>query len=245
MDYQGDAGYGGGGGFETGGGFSATQGGGGGGGRRNYDEQTVIPVTARMILTAKNDPSDNNVVVLEDDRKLNQIKLVGAVRSLDPQSTTIGYTIEDGTGLVEVKQWLDENQDCTAAHEIRQAAMQEHIYVRVIGKIKEYQGARQIVAEAVYPLTTGNQLAHHFLEVVYSGEKFKNASSIVQPTSPMDVSGSNGIGFGASSGGMRAPVMQQAGTGDTLRDSVLNFIRDVGGKSILLFICWLFLLFNW
>lgn len=233
MDYQGDYG-GGGGGFDTGGdayGAASSQGGGGGGGRRNYDEQTVIPVTARMVLAAKHDETDANTLKLEDDRKLAHIKLVGAIRNVEEASTSVVYQVEDGTGLVEVKQWLDET-DCTAAQEIRQSTMREHIYVKIIGQVKEYNQTRTVVASSVRPLTSGNQLAHHFLEVVYSGEKFKNTSSIVQPASPMDISGSNGVGFGGSSGGMRAPVVQQGGSGDALRDSVFNFIKEAGGTFL-------------
>ena len=243
MDYQGGDAYGGGGGgFNAGGGdaygAASSQGGGGGGQKRNYDEQTCIPVTARMILAAQADLGDNTQLKLEDDRKLYNVKLVGAVRSVETTSTAIEYQLEDGTGLIEVKQWLDEENDCMAKQELKQAAQQEHIYVKVVGQLKTYNGAKHIQASTVRPLSTGNELTHHFLEVVYSGEKYKHDSTIVQPTSPMmgvtsHTGGSvGGVGFGGSSGG-RTPLMQQGGgggSGDTLRDSVLNFIKDQEGR---------------
>lgn len=256
MDYQGGGdnnnnnAYGSGGGFNSGGGaggdFGASQspgGGGGGGQRRNYDEQTCIPVTARMILASQPDLNDNTQLKLEDDRKLYHIKLVGAVRGVEQTSTAVVYQLEDGTGLVDVKQWLDET-DCTALQELRAAAQQDHIYVKVVGQLKMYNGSKQILASSVRPVSTGNEIAHHFLEVVYSGEKYKNDSTIVQPTSPMMMTGNNnsgaygsvgGVGFGGSGpsgGGGRTPLMQQAGgggSGDALRDSVLAFIQQNGG----------------
>ena len=255
MDYQGgggSGGYGGGGGFNNndgGNNFGASTpspgGGGGGGQRRNYDEQTCIPVTARMILASQPDVQDQTQLKLEDDRKLYHIKLVGAVRDVEQTSTSVVYNIEDGTGLVEVKQWLDET-DCTALQEFREASQKDAIYVKVIGQVKLYNGAKQILASSVRPLNTGNEVTHHFLEVVYSGEKYKNASMIVQPSmmsSPMMMMGggssgaygsAGGVGFGGSGGGGggRTPLMQQGGgggSGDALRDAVMNYIQQHGG----------------
>lgn len=243
MDYQGGDTYGGGGGggFSTGGdayGAASSQGGGGGsqgGAKRNYDEQTTIPVTARMILAAQRDPADADQVRLEDDRKLYQVKLVGAIRSVETNSTNVQYQIEDGTGLAEVKQWVDDGA-CTALQETMAAvANKEHAYVKIIGKLKPYDGKVTLMANSVRLLTTGNELAHHFLEVVYSGEKFKNSSTIVQPTSPMmgishNNPSSGGVGFGGGSSG-RTPLMAQSGggSGDGLRDSLLNYINKNGG----------------
>ena len=273
MDYQGGGdnnnnAYGSGGGFNSGGGaggdFGASQspGGAGGGQRRNYDEQTCIPVTARMILASQPDLNDNTQLKLEDDRKLYHIKLVGAVRGVEQTSTAVVYQLEDGTGLVDVKQWLDET-DCTALQELRAAAQQDHIYVKVVGQLKMYNGSKQILASSVRPVSTGNEIAHHFLEVVYSGEKYKNDSTIVQPTSPMMMTGNSsgaygsvgGVGFGGSGpsgGGGRTPLMQQAGgggSGDALRDSVLAFIQQNGGTydNILLVVavCCQFLLWKY
>lgn len=241
MDYQGGDAYGSGGGFNAGGenGFSqSSQGGGGGGQRRNYDEQTIIPVTTRMILAAKVDPSDAGLVKLEDDRNLHHVKLVGAIRSVEQNSTNYNYVIEDGTGTVEVKQWIDEN-GCTALQEqIAKAAENEggNQYVKIVGKIKYYDSKMTIVADTVRVLMTGNELSHHFLEVVYSGEKFKTRESIVQPNSPMmsfnqnsgNVS-SGGVGFGGNSGGRgRTPLQQQGGqsSGNATRDDVLRYIQQ-------------------
>lgn len=252
MDYQGGGGGdtnayggGGGGGFSSGGGDAygaqSSQGAAGGGGaKRNYDDQSCIPVTARMILAAQTDLGDNTQLKLEDDRKLYHIKLVAAVRSVEITSTAVVYSLEDGTGSVDVKQWLDEN-DCTALQDLREQSTQQdkNIYVKVVGQLKMYNGTKQILATSVRPLSTGNELTHHFLEVVYSGEKYKNESTIVQPTSPSGMMMNNnsaGVGFGSgggASGGSRTPLMQQGGggSGDALRDSVLNFIKTNGEHS--------------
>lgn len=203
MDYQG--------GTPTGGGF-------GGGNtnsegrapRRSYDEQTLIPVTIRMALASH--PDSEGTLQLEDGRKLFHIRLVAAVRSVEDFSTNVLYNVEDGTGLIEVKQWLDD-KDCTATVEMRQATLKEHIYVKIIGQVKDYDGKKMILADSVRPLTTGNELTHHMLEVVFSGENVKRKDTFVAPQ--LTATG--------------APL--QATVNDGLREAVVTFIRDQGHHS--------------
>lgn len=189
--------------------------------RRSYDEQTLIPVTIQMAMSAHPDPAGGDgSLLLEDGRKVASVKIVAAVRSVDAQSTNVVYELEDGTGLLDAKQWLDDN-DCQALQEIRDACMKEHIYIKVIGQIKDYEGKKLLVANSVRPLSTANELTHHMLQVVHSAEKAKRQDSIVAPPAA-----NSGIGFGAS-----MPVAQTTGGGDSLKDQVLNFIRNNDGKS--------------
>lgn len=238
MDYQGDMGGGGGnygggggGGYDNGGGF------GGGGGtpraRKNYDEQTLIPVTARMILQAQ--PNGEGNLALPDGRELHHVKFIGAVRNCEEASTNATYSIEDGTGLVDVKQWSDDN-DCTAVTEMRRACMQDNVYVKVIGQVKDYDGKKTLVAHTVRRLGTQNEFTYHMLEVVYTAEQYHRKESIVGGAIPM---ATGGVGFGGGVGG-GAPVMAQASngpSGDDLRDQVLNFIRTEGSEFLVL-VCW-------
>mmetsp|Transcript_86961 Transcript_86961/g.130371 ORF Transcript_86961/g.130371 Transcript_86961/m.130371 type:complete len:278 (-) Transcript_86961:155-988(-) len=228
MDYQGGDG----GGFATSsnnmndGAPSPSQG--GGRTRRSYDEQTLIPVTIQMAMEAQLDASGGDgSLVLSDGRPVSMVKLVGAVRSVNEQSTNVLYNLEDGTGLMDVKQWVDDN-DCTAVLDIRKETLRDNLYVKVIGQIKDYDGRKMIVANTVRPLTTGNELTHHFLEVAHSSEKSKRAGTIVAPS----FSANNGVGFGSMAGGMIGE--KSASTGSALTDAVLEFIRgqdDAGDET--------------
>jgi replication factor A2 len=209
MDYQGGGG-------NTGGGFGSSQQS-AQKPRRSYDEQTLIPITLHMALQASPDPSGDGSLILEDGRKLSTVKVVGAVRSVEDASTNVLYQLEDGTGLMDVKQWLDDN-DCTAIQEIRQKTKEENIYIKVTGQIKDYEGKKMLVASSVRPLTTANELTHHMLQVVHSAEKSKRADSIVSPGAIMN---NNGVGFG----GGAVPVAQTTSGGNSLKERVLNFIK--------------------
>lgn len=231
LDFQGGDG----GGFPSSNGFgSPFPGGGGGGGgrggsgtqdsgqkkaRRNYDEQTLIPVSFQMIHAAKVDPSTGDGgLVLEDGRPLHTVKVVAAVRSAEDQSTNVMYVLEDGTASMDVKQWLDDN-DSSYVSDLRRETTKDGVYVKVIGQVKEYENKKQIIANSVRPLSTGNELTHHILEVMYSAEKFKRADSIVSPVSAPVVNNlSNNAGIGLSSLG--------SGDHEAIRQQVFGVMRE-------------------
>merc|ERR1712028_154061 len=231
MDFQGDAGGGGGGGFTnndnsfSGGGTqdSAEK-----KSRRSYDDQTLIPVTISMAMKAQSDVAGGDgTMVLEDGRSLHMIKLIGAVRSVDTQSTNILYVIEDGTGVCDVKQWVDDNEPA-AVTELTKAAAIENVYVKVIGMIKEYEGRKQIVATSVQRVLSGNELTHHLLEVMYSAEKFKQADSIVPPIMNMQNNNNNSMGYNnSSSSGQGAEIGNGFGGGGDPVEINKNNILEV------------------
>ncbi len=44
-------------------------------------------------------------------------------------------------------------------------------YIRVIGEVGDYYGVHEIIAFDVRPVSSGNKVTPHFLEVAYSFEK--------------------------------------------------------------------------
>lgn len=218
MDFQGGD-SGGGGGFSNG---DNNYGGGSQGStekkRRNYDEQTLIPVTLSMVHGARQDSSGgDNTLALEDGRPLHSIKLIAAVRECNVQSTNIMYTLEDGTGALDVKQWADDN-DGEAVGEMKRKTAQANIYVKVIGQVSEYNGKIQVVANSVTPLSTGNELTHHMLEVIYSAEKYKQADSIV--SAPIVQSG----GMAFNNYNNNKPKVENDGNSST-KERVLAYLK--------------------
>lgn len=229
MDYQGGGGGFGGGTPTSGTPSAGGRSGGGGGSRKSYDEQTIQPVTASMCLNSQPD-ADGTGDQLADGRKLYHVKLVGAVRSVADYSTNSMFEIEDGTGLIEVKQWIDAN-DCTALSQMRQACTKEHIYLAIVGQIKDYDGKKMIVADSIRPIATGNELTHHMLEVIYAGETWKRHNSHDHSMMMMNRS-SGGVGFGGTSMIMSGGTPMQASTGhNSLRDAVLTLIRTEGATT--------------
>lgn len=215
----------------------------GGGNRKPYDEQNLIPVTIRMLLNATSTTNSGGTgqLALPDGRDISTIKFIGAVRNAEEQSTHVRYEIEDGTGLIEVKQFIDESTDNSFTRDEREKIISgDGLYVRVIGQLKDFNDSNSVVAFSVRTISTGNELTHHMLEVVYSGEKYKRdhggaiGSSGMMPnpfgtnaplSSPVPTNANNLSMMGGS-----APLnLQQNSSNDpnqTMYDTVLQFIRD-------------------
>ncbi len=77
--------------------------------------------------------------------------------------------MEDGTGLVRVILWR-EKREYMAQHCLIDECNSYH-YIRVIGEVKDYYVVHKIIAFDVRPVSSGNEVTHHFLEVAYSLEK--------------------------------------------------------------------------
>jgi replication factor A2 len=63
-----------------------------------------------------------------------------------------------------------EQKECTAQRQMIHECNSNH-YNRVIREVEDYYGVHKIVAFDVQPVSSGNEVTHHFLEVAYSFEK--------------------------------------------------------------------------
>ncbi len=185
---------------------------------KSTDEKTLIPVTIGMIL-------NSNDGMLQDGREPHHIKLVAAVRGINKSSTAYNYEVEDGTGAIEIKEWFDE-ADPLIKSQMREEAAVEHQYVRIVGKMQVYDDRMSVSAFSVRKLSSGNELTHHFLEVVHSVEKYKKSSQIVG--SPSMAMGGMSMGIGMGGGAMPSsstPLAQDSKMGgDELQNDIMMFL---------------------
>ncbi len=112
---------------------------------------------------------DSERFVLKDDQPLHMLKLVGAVRDFRVNIKHVQIDVEGRTGLVRVILWRKE-KECTAQHRLIDECNSNR-YICVIGEVKDYYNVREIIAFDVRPVSSGNEVTHHFLEVAYSFEK--------------------------------------------------------------------------
>jgi hypothetical protein len=132
----------------------------------NNGKHTLFPVTARMIHSAV---QDSKRFVLKDGQPLHMVKLFGAVRNFCEKIKHVHINVEDGTGLVRVILSRKE-KECTAQRQMIHEC-NSNCHIRVIGEVEDYYGVHKIVAFNVQPVSSGNEVTHHFLEVAYSFEK--------------------------------------------------------------------------
>jgi replication factor A2 len=97
------------------------------------------------------------------------VKLVGVVRNFCVHDKHVQIDLEDGTGLLRVIFWWKQ-KECMAQRHLIDKCIGNHC-IRVIGEVADYYGVHKIIAFDIRPVSSGNEVTHHFLEVAYSYEK--------------------------------------------------------------------------
>ncbi|KAH7293791.1 hypothetical protein KP509_28G042500 [Ceratopteris richardii] len=122
----------------------------------------LLPLTVKQISEAAQNSSDDTFYI--DGIDVNNVTILGMVHNKEERSTDVSFLLDDGTGRVEVKRWID-GQDTFENEQI--AALQDGVYVRVHGHLRSFQGKRNIVAFSVRPVTDFNEVTYHFLECIF------------------------------------------------------------------------------
>ncbi|KAG9259102.1 uncharacterized protein F5Z01DRAFT_669833 [Emericellopsis atlantica] len=146
------------GGFFAGGSQQGSQ---GGGGQKNFQDESLRPVTVKQILEADEAYSGADFKI--DGQTVTQITAVGQVRSINPQPTNITIRIDDGTGTVEVKKFIDVDKQ----HEATNPGFEVDQHVRVFGRLKSFSGKRYVSAHLIRLITDPNEVNYHMLEATY------------------------------------------------------------------------------
>ncbi len=134
--------------------------------KTDYSQHTLITVTAKMIHSAV---STFDGFQLTDGCLLHLVKLVGAITFYQEYMDNITIDVEDGTGTMRAV--LKRNQmECSMALSLCPNC-RGNGYIHVIGTIQDVFGIQEIIALDVPPVSSGNELTYHLLEVLYSFDK--------------------------------------------------------------------------
>ncbi|RPA82816.1 replication protein A, subunit RPA32 [Ascobolus immersus RN42] len=211
--------YGGGGGFTSFGGgtqVSGTQGTPGGKTQKSF---TLRPVTIKQLNDAEQ-PIENDFRI--DDVEVTHVTFIGQIRNISPQPTNILYKMDDGTGTIEVKQWINPEAEAPKNPEL-----EEGRYARVTGALKPAGGKRFVAGTTLRLVTDMNEINYHFLEAVavhlhYTrgpvDQFMAGGGARKAVTSGVDVA-MGGMGGGGGSGASFAGLSRHAAT-------VLQFIKN-------------------
>ena len=120
-----------------------------------------------------------------DGDVVTQVTFVGQVRNISKQATNITYKVDDGTDLIEVKQWIDNEAD-DMDMDSSKPKLQEDGYCRVWGRVRAFHDKRHVQAHIIRPIEDYNEINYHLLEATAMHLFFKygppnEASSQKQP----------------------------------------------------------------
>ncbi|KAK7956074.1 replication factor A2 [Apiospora aurea] len=165
--------------------YGGSQGGSQSGAGKGYGDDTLRPVTIKQVIEAEQAYPDAPFRI--DGLEVTQVTFVGMVRAISPQTTNVTFRLDDGTGIIEVKQWLDaDKQDDTSKQ-----AFALDSYVRVWGRLKSFNNKRHVGAHVIKPVADYNEVQYHLLEATYCHLFFTKSAP----------GGGGGDGSGANGGG--------------------------------------------
>lgn len=127
---------------------------------------SLMPVTVAMMLQAEHNKAEDLFSYSGID--IHLVTFVGVIRDIIEASTSITYKIEDYTGpVISVRKFIQEGEDDTSS------MPRSHSYVRVYGHLRSLNDQRNVIAFAVTPLTSHNEVTMHILEVVRAQLRLK------------------------------------------------------------------------
>ncbi|TFK29982.1 replication protein A, subunit RPA32 [Coprinopsis marcescibilis] len=129
-----------------------------GGAQKSEHSGALLPMTIAQLNKATQAHSDS--VFMLDEREIRQVTIVGVVSSIQQQATNSVYAIDDGTGRIEARQWVN------SVSEAVQSDIKENIYVRVTGPLQAFHGKRYINARHIRPVAEPHEVYFHILEAV-------------------------------------------------------------------------------
>ncbi|KAK0715721.1 hypothetical protein B0H67DRAFT_538351 [Lasiosphaeris hirsuta] len=154
---------------DDGGGFvgGSQQGSQGGQGGSKYDNDSLRPVTIKQLVDSKEDYPGGDLKI--DGLGVTQITLVGQVRAINAQTTNITYRIDDGTGVTDVKKWVDAgaggDDDESAGGASKGFALDT--YVRIFGRLTTFNSKKHVGAHFIRAIDDFNEVNYHLLEAAY------------------------------------------------------------------------------
>lgn len=185
------------------------------GGKRSYGKDTLRPVTVKQLLDAYH-PNPDAEHFMIDDAEATQVTFVGQVRNISQQTTNVTYKIDDGTGIIEVKVWIDMDSMDEAGESKSKVA--EQAYVRVYGRLKAFGSKRHVGANVIRPVQDFNEVQYHLLEATVVHLHFTRGA----PES-LQKGGANGAN-GATNG---AAMQQDSGYGGGMPSHMSPAARKV------------------
>jgi len=152
--------------------------------RKDLSNQNLRPVTIKQLYSAEQPVPEGPFKL--NGKDLDHITLIGKVQKVQPMSINTIYTIEDGTGSIDVRIWINDN-DSDAQ---KRSQWSEGTYIRVIGSLRvfgEKGDKRSVMAFHIHLIEDYNEITAHFLEVIkinLEDKKNNNSFGNVDTTIP-------------------------------------------------------------
>ncbi|ORZ20626.1 hypothetical protein BCR42DRAFT_409168 [Absidia repens] len=147
-------------------------------------EQSLRPVTVKQAQNVEVTPETTFLI---DGVEVTQVTLVGVIRDINEQSTAITYRVEDGSGSIEVRKWVDQNE--SPEETARRQGLLPDMYVRIGARLNSFNNRISLMSFDIHPITDFNEITYHLLDAVYSHVKGRSVKNDPMQITPGGTSG--------------------------------------------------------
>lgn len=132
--------------------------------QEGHGKDTLRPVTIKQLLEAHHPRPDADYFNI-DNSKTTQVTFVGQIRNISTQTTNVTYKLDDGTGSIEVKMWIDAEAFNNSEDPSNQRnKLATEMYARVWGRLKAFNNKRHVGGNIIRPVSDYNEVQYHLLE---------------------------------------------------------------------------------
>ncbi|KAF7830194.1 replication protein A 32 kDa subunit A [Senna tora] len=129
---------------------------------RSRETQGLVPVTVKQISEASHSGDEKpNFTINGVD--VTNVTLIGMVYEKAERNTDVSFVLDDGTGRIKCRRWVNEAFDTKEMEEIR-----DGMYVRLYGHLKSFQGVKQVVAFSIRPVKNFDEISFHFIDCIHN-----------------------------------------------------------------------------
>lgn len=136
---------------------------GAGGSQKPKAAQSLRPVSVKQILESNSLFQDSPLLV--DGKELTQVVIVGRVNKVNVTATAIVYTIDDGSGVIDVKKFIEPNEE-DQGNGI--PIIQDGGYLKVIGRVKVFNLKKSVDAHKIMTVASVDEICHHILSITFT-----------------------------------------------------------------------------
>ncbi|EQC33428.1 hypothetical protein SDRG_08943 [Saprolegnia diclina VS20] len=207
-------------------------------GNTSRDNQSLTPVTVRQVLAALQAEGGDDAVHV-DGKELHNIRVVGILTDMSPNSTNITFTLNDGTGLLASRLFLQVDDDHYQQQLVE--SLREGIYISAVGNLRTFSGKTTMTCYTATPVEDFNELTHHFLDCIYS--HLRNLHGVIGGAPPVakqdpgfgsPTAGYNSFGASSTGGyGQQSTYQNFAATDSGFSDPGQQAILDILGATAL------------
>jgi len=126
-------------------------------------EQALRPVTIKQILDAEASNTDSAISIQDVD--VSNVSFCAVVRNIVRNPTNVLLQVEDGTGGIEVRRWIDSSDGESEGFEA-ETGIQIRDWVRVIGAPKLFNNKKNISGLRLEKIVDYNEINYRLLDAV-------------------------------------------------------------------------------